>query len=283
MIVDNHLQVPSFQYDYENDSNYIGNREEELLDLFDISECCRTNGEKLQCSLEDFYQAEVEPEVYLCDWLFANTGSGSHDARELLLRMLDMLEEYEDAGDQKIRISLGEAEGCAGTKKEYDMKRRSILAGLRDAGEFCDFMKSCYHESVFSDNVKTAMKKIPDLEQHTEEIAFNLSLLNDYAIEIYKRHQYNAAGAMKELKSRAMECTGDPAHKEYLKFPFTYDLEQWNLEQQQEMIVEIECSPHMKLIRPDSDLRIYFYWCHDRVGRGEKVLIGRIGSHPYEK
>lgn len=45
--------------------------------------------------------------------------------------------------------------------------------------------------------------------------------------------------------------------------------------------VEIECSPHLKLIRKDSNLRIYFYWKDDRIGNGKKVLIGRIGRHPY--
>lgn len=41
------------------------------------------------------------------------------------------------------------------------------------------------------------------------------------------------------------------------------------------------CEPHLKLNRPDSDLRIYFQWKDEDVGKGEKVLVGRIGRHPY--
>ena len=43
----------------------------------------------------------------------------------------------------------------------------------------------------------------------------------------------------------------------------------------------VVCSPHLKLIRGGSNLRIYFEWCDKDVGNGEKVLIGRIGRHPY--
>ena len=44
---------------------------------------------------------------------------------------------------------------------------------------------------------------------------------------------------------------------------------------------EVLCEPHLKLIRRDSDLRIYFWWCDDKIGEGQKVLVGHIGRHPY--
>ena len=46
-------------------------------------------------------------------------------------------------------------------------------------------------------------------------------------------------------------------------------------------IKDIGCSPHLKLIHPGSNLRIYFYWCDAVIGEGKKVLVGRIGRHPY--
>lgn len=45
---------------------------------------------------------------------------------------------------------------------------------------------------------------------------------------------------------------------------------------------QVVCHPHFKLIRDDSDLRIYFQWKDSRVGNNEKVLIGRIGRHPWK-
>lgn len=41
-------------------------------------------------------------------------------------------------------------------------------------------------------------------------------------------------------------------------------------------------NPHTKLIRRDSDLRIYCYWKDERIADGSKVLIGRIGRHPWK-
>lgn len=31
----------------------------------------------------------------------------------------------------------------------------------------------------------------------------------------------------------------------------------------------------------DSNLRIYFFWFDEEIGKGEKVLVGHIGGHPY--
>ena len=279
-LIDNYLQETSFGYDQANDTHYLGDREDELLQLQEIVECCRYNSEKLICSLNDFFFAEVEPDVSLADWLFGDKGEGSHDARELLRRMLDMITECEMNGDGTISIALGTFEGCASTKEEYMVSRRRFLAGIRNVEAYGEFMKSCFQESVFSDNIMTAMKRIPDFEKHTEEITFNLALLNDCAISVYKKYDYDGAKAMKELTARALECTGDPAHKEYLRFPFTYEVEASD-GSKQKLIEEIECSPHMKLIRRDSDLRIYFYWYNEKIEKGQKVLIGRIGSHPY--
>lgn len=278
--VNNYLQEASFTYDHEKDTRYIGTREAELLDLQEISEYCRENREKLVCRLNDFYQEEVEPGIPLCDWLFAGLGSGSHDTRELLLRMLDMITEYTTAGDASISISLGPFPNSCHTKEAYLAGRRTILAKQKNVEEYIRFMSSCFQDCVFSDHIADAMKRIPDFEKHTGEITFNLSLLNDHALSIYKNSGNDSSRAMKELSARALECTGDPSHKEYLKFPFTYIMETEKGEKL-ELIEEVECSPHMKLIRKDSDLRIYFYWYHEKIHGGKKVLIGRIGSHPY--
>ena len=83
----------------------------------------------------------------------------------------------------------------------------------------------------------------------------------------------------KILSAKILECSNDPNHRNQLVFKFAYEQSQ---DVEKELAyVEIECSPHLKLIRKDSNLRIYFYWKDDRIGNGKKVLIGRIGRHPY--
>lgn len=278
--IDNHLYDKSFQYNNTEGTRYLGEREDELLKLQEICDYCRGNSEALLCDLDHFYDTEVEPGVSLCDWVFANLGTGTHDARSMLLYMIDSIKEYNAAGDGEIPISLGSYEECICTVDGYKEKRREFLAALTDVEEFAEFMESCFVNTVFSDHIVHSMRKIPKFRECTKQIVFNLALLNDHAIEIYERHNFNASKAMKELSVRAIQCTGDPSHKEYLKFPFSY-FEDGNDNEQQCMIEEIECSPHMKLIRPDSNLRIYFYWFNDKIGDGEKVLVGHIGAHPY--
>lgn len=82
-----------------------------------------------------------------------------------------------------------------------------------------------------------------------------------------------------QLSSMLLACSGDAAHRDKLFFPFTY-YERLN-GQEVASEVSIRCEPHLKLIRKDSDLRIYFWWTDEKIGDGEKVLVGRIGRHPY--
>ena len=114
---------------------------------------------------------------------------------------------------------------------------------------------------------------------NVKEITDNLSVLDDEALKLYKEYHTNLKEAMNILTAKLIECSPDPAHVSELLFPFMYE-EQINGEDvaREKMVV---CSPHLKLIRRDSNLRIYFEWCDKDVGKGEKVLIGRIGRHPY--
>ena len=194
--------------------------------------------------------------------------------KSVMLYMLQDFVDYEKEKDGKIDISLGANEECVYDEEGYKEKRREFLAKMHKVQDFRDFMKSCFINSEFSDDIGLALDKIPDFASHSKEIVNNLALLNDQAIEIYKRNNGNEKAAMKELASRALDCSGDPKHKNKLKFPFSYEIEENG--EKVAYTAEITCSPHMKLIRRDSDLRIYFYWYDERIEKGKKVLIGRI-------
>ena len=76
-------------------------------------------------------------------------------------------------------------------------------------------------------------------------------------------------------------CAPDPKHKKYLQFEFSYEQEVDG--EMKYRSKKIECQPHFKLIRDDSNLRVYFWWKDDDIGAGKKVLIGRVGRHPWKK
>ena len=93
------------------------------------------------------------------------------------------------------------------------------------------------------------------------------------------QYRNNLKEAERILTSMLLECSDDPNHREHLWFPFTYvEMLDGETVKREKAVL---CEPHLKLIRRDSDLRIYFWWCDDKVGKGEKVLVGHIGRHPY--
>ena len=137
------------------------------------------------------------------------------------------------------------------------------------------FINSCFAKGILSE-----MKHIDSFPDRVQEITKALGILNDEAVKLYQQYSDSLGEAMRILSARLQrECSPDPKHSKDLIFSFTYS------EQIEGKTVaatkDIECSPHFKLIHPGSNLRIYFYWCDAAIAGGEKVLVGRIGRHPY--
>lgn len=266
--------------DYRTNGKTIVERLEDVENLQEVYDCCVANDERIECDIDSLYQQEVEPDEMLVDWLFSGDMEDDYDLRRMLMAIFQTFSEMEEERDCTIHISMGTQDGCICDEKGYWSERRKHLKEICKTSEFYEFMKTCFVKTEFSDVVGASLREIDDFAQHTEEIVHNLSLLNDEAIEIYERHNRSSKDAIRELASKALDCSGDPKHKDMLKFPFSYFVE-GNGEKQAE-VAEIVCEPHMKLIRRDSDLRIYFYWRDNRIANGEKVLIGKIGRHPYK-
>ena len=247
MRVSNVLVEESFQFTEDKPDMLYRGMEIDSLDK--VADYCKSIDEKIKFS-DDLYEIQVQNEVSLCEYLYASKGAGSDDDRRRLLEMLSKKCQYktDENGDVEIQ--------------EYE-----------------DFMHSCFPNSHFAKDIIREMRYIKDFPQNAKEITENLSVLDDEALKLYREHHANLNVAMDILTAKLIECSPDPAHVSELLFPFEYE-ECMNGE-----IVAREkavaCSPHLKLIRKDSDLRIYFEWCDKDVGNGEKVLIGRIGRHPY--
>lgn len=267
--------------DWHNSGKKLGERYEEVLDLQAIYDDCIQNEEKWECDMNALYEVEVESGVAFWEWLYSSAGESNYELRELVMRMVaQILTDFQEKKPEKIKISLGEFDGCVCNKNDYRCVRRKILSRLSNVSDYYEFMKTCFLESEFSNEVKSGLERIDDFPLHVEEITDNLALLNDEAIKIYDRYgDAHEKDAMRELAARALDCSGDPKHKHELVFPFPYSEEGEN--GPITYIAQITCCPHMKLIRRDSNLRIYFYWRDMRIGEGKKVLIGKIGSHPY--
>lgn len=276
MQISNELEIQSFRFTTDKPNMLV--RAEEIDNLAEIDAYCKNIQESFHW-IDDIWYMEVEKGVMLVDWLFSSKGEGSDDDRRQLQELLSKNTQITDENAKPITISLGTYDDLVSDLKMYINARRDILKGISNPIEFESFMKSCFANSLFADNILSEMKNIVDFSEHTEEIVNNLSVLNDEAIDLYKKYHNNLKIAMDILASKLLACSPDPNHVQSLKFTFSYleNIKGENVAKYK----EIACSPHLKLIHRGSDLRIYFYWCDKDVGNGEKVLVGRIGSHPY--
>lgn len=164
---------------------------------------------------------------------------------------------------------------------QYLFQRRDILTGCTTCQEFSSFMKSCFPDIIFAEDIENGIRGIPSFGQSSvrEAVVHDLGILNDEALDIYREHYPDKGKMCQALGTRVLACSIDtPKHNKHLFFSFSYIDDAKNLQ-----IKPVLCSPHTKLIRRDSNLRIYFTWQDVEVGKGDKVLVGRIGGHPYPK
>lgn len=288
MQVSNSLKEKSFAYTGEKEN--LEMRRDEIGELMEIIAYCKNEAvsEPLVCQ-DTLWETYVQDGVTFADWLYCREGDGSEEDRRRLMEALDKREivlsgpdgwSGEKAGMKEIPVALGEFPMCVAKVQDYIRKRRDILASIRDVREYEAFMQSCFTDSCFADGILSEMKHIQNFSDKTREITDAMGILNDYAVDLYRQHSGHLEEAMDILSALLRrKCAPDPAHAADLVFSFTYSeqLEGKNVAK----VKDVECSPHLKLIHPGSNLRIYFYWCDKDIGAGEQVLVGRIGRHPY--
>lgn len=284
MLVKNKLLIESLMY--TADKKNMLTRTEEIGDLIDIENYCSDIDEYINID-EDIWEQNVEEGVSFMNWLFSKQGIGNEDDRARILEFINRnpivnkREVIEATGtSETIEISLGEYDEAAYNEKQYIKARRNILSDISNVEVYVDFMPSCFKNSCFSDDILSEMKYISDFETNTKEITECLSVLNDEAVRLYREYRTDLKQAMRILTAKITECSTDPKHRKSLYFSFTYE-EKLMGEESVCHHKSVLCEPHLKLNRRDSDLRIYFQWKDEDVGKGEKVLVGRIGRHPY--
>lgn len=214
-----------------------------------------------------------------------------NDAKQMVILSLQgMFSEEEDAEtfDDQIGLQFYTIENPAGDPgrqsadfAQHLARRRDILTGCTICQEFSSFMRTCFPDIIFAEDIEKGIRGIPDFGQDSvrRAIVHDLGVLNDEAMSIYEKHYPHFEEMFKELSAKGVVCSPDkPENKSYLTFSFSYSLDSG-----ESRIKTVFCSPHTKLIRRDSNLRIYFAWQDADVGTGQKVLVGRIGGHPYSK
>ena len=287
MQVINSLQEKSFAYNSEKEN--FAMRRDEIGYFMEIVAYCQDDAIKEPIEYQEvLWETYVQEGITFFEWLYGG-GVGSDEDRRRMQEALSKKEMIPSDREQpvvetsslrNINISLGEFQSCVSNVEQYVHKRREILSLIRNVTEYEAFMHSCFTNSCFATGILSEMKHISHFSDRTKEMTTALGILNDHAVELYQQYANQLEKAMRILAVMLRrECAPDPKHAKDLIFTFTYS------EQVEGKTVArikgIECSPHLKLIHSGSNLRIYFYWCDDTVGEGNKVLVGRIGRHPY--
>lgn len=265
MQVINALIEQSFEYTAKKKNLAV--RRDEIGDLMEVIAYCQDDAVKEPLEYrETLWEMCVEEGITFTDWLYGG-GTGSDDDRRRMLEALSkkgLIESdrdwsvYEDSKLKKINISLGGFPACVSTVKEYVQERREILSSIKKVMDYEAFIQSCFINSRFAKGILSEMKHISNFSDNTKEITKALGVLNDYAVKLYQQYSNRLEEAMRILSVKLQrECAPDPKHAEELMFTFTYSE---NIEGDQvPRTKDVECSPHLKLLHPGSNLRIYFY------------------------
>lgn len=154
--------------------------------------------------------------------------------------------------------------------------RINVLSKTTNSFDFVKGLEQTFNRLFISDNVYRSIRHFNPISKHVKELIRHLSIIDDFAMEFY--NDYKKQGhtqALRLLGSKGIACSpeGDPERvKRFLTFEFI------DIKNNQ---IKVECAPHSKLYRPDSDYRIYFEWNDGKLNGRPDILIGHIGSHPY--
>ncbi len=283
MQITNKLVSESFSIEYSGKA--LTTRETDYVNLDKIFDYCKQIGETVYYD-DNLYDTMVEDGIYLYEIIYGIKDGVSKDGADYLRELFGKSKKHPSADENAIIIfcSCGEYSNekisAAHTLSFYAKERQTYLKNIKNHADYGAFMKSCFPNCVFSTDCIKELAHIKNFSDNVAEITACLSLLNEKALNLYRQYSNDLSKAQAILQSELHRtCAPDPKHKKDLLFEFEYEMDKDN--QRKTLHKTIECQPHFKLIRDNSNLRIYFFWKDDDIGNGKKVLIGRIGRHPW--
>lgn len=284
MKIKNSFVQESFVWNGHTDDDF----KDAAIRLSDIVTYLRSLDEPVYGQYE-LYSQEILLDVPIYSLFERDEQDPLYDAKQMVLLSLQgMYYEDDETFDNQIGLQFYTIENPreepvrqSADIAQYLSQRRDILTGCITCQEFSSFMKTCFPDIIFAENIENGIRGIPDFGQPSVRAAIvhDLGVLNDEAISIYEKHYPLIKEMFNALSAKGVNCSPDKSgNKKYLTFSFAYSLDSG-----ESQIKTVFCSPHTKLIRKNSNLRIYFEWQDTDVGAGEKVLVGHIGKHPYPK
>ena len=270
-------KIVSESFSVSESGNNISDNIEALRAISSLIEFCSQIGDIISYDDELFYQVVDNDGTIFADWLYGNTSGLEKDAIDYFSSLLRQKCTKEHDGDTTIEIGLPCNTKYVGRFEEYKQERCSIMEKLVDKSEFVDMAQKSFPNLLFSNTCFVNMKKemVGDTTVRRQMVKILAFLDKDQG------NTYRSCNNDIELSLRSMEslvgitCATDPKHKDDLMFDFTI--------QNSNAVAtkKICCHIHFKILRDDSNYRLYFWWNDEKLDNKGKIPIGYIDGHPY--
>lgn len=282
-------KVTFYTTDLLDDNLSIQQFEEKIYDFCQLLDNITMNEDKVSVP-EDFFSSAIDGTINMVDYLY--TTEYKNDIRNLLSKYITEAEKsdisyvklYElldSEGNKSYKALVGmhenkyinEARLYVKEEEKLLEPRRFYLRKSATIAEFKENLAYCFPNLHFNERVQETLNAFHDITKHSAELIRHLSILNDYAKDLYIEHGPGSdEEVFKRLKAEyGIRITGKGSNEKA-------GLHQCAFLNNDNQLETITCNPHTKLYFSHSDFRIYFNWGKDSIAGG-KILVGHIGNH----
>ena len=267
MRIKNSFVQESFVWNGHSDNDF----KDSAIRLFDIVAYLRSLDEPIYCQ-DDLYSKKILLDTPIYGLFERDEQDPLYDAKQMVLLSLQgMSYEDDETFDDQIGLQFyaidnpeGEPVRQVTDLTQYLFQRRDILIGCAICQEFSSFMRTCFPDIIFAEDIEKGIRGIPNFGQSSvrEEIVHDLGVLNDEALSIYEKHHPLVKEMFDELSAKGVDCSPDKSkNRKYLTFSFSYSLDSG-----ESQVKPVFCSPHTKLISKNSNLSILPLKINPEVG-----------------
>lgn len=156
-------------------------------------------------------------------------------------------------------LALGVSYVC--DKKTYYLLKRHYLQSVPKKQLHSHF-NECYPNLIFNSDIKEYNWN-DYTQQDISEVINILTLLDEEGLSTYERYSRDAVKTLSHFQSKGFICSGE-SHPISRKAIID------------DTAIDLVCSPHFKIEKPNSNKRLYFAW---GAVNYNKLIIYHIGKH----
>lgn len=159
--------------------------------------------------------------------------------------------------------------------KELIQKYQEIVSGFKDFSELFDWKKRCYPHLLFTEDSFSTNKQNPFRDPNPKLYNQSIECLNYMNNNFDSIKSKSIEDRISELNSAILDvsCTGKGSGEH---IDFKKDV--YIIKDGEKKNYEAPCTPHFKLIRKDSNYRIYFSWGISDI-KDDAFIIVKLGGH----